>query len=202
MGLFQNPVGYAGYPPNPQTCTSVNSTVRAATATEAATGTAVDCYISPATAQSATALDFASPPAAGYGSTTPRPVAATTISATTTIAAGTTLTAGTDITSTAGNVIINGTGKQLRVQGGAVTDFIGTTTLTNGVTTPAVANTNIAAGDRIYITRTAANASTAFGTYDYTISAGASFTSTAKKADTTTETGDQSTLTYFIVREI
>jgi hypothetical protein len=112
-----------------------------------------------------------------------------------------TLTAGTDITATAGNVIIAGAGKQLRVEGGAVTDFIGTATLTSG-TSGAIANTNIAAGDRIFVQRTTANASSAFGSYDYTISAGASFTITAKKADTTTETGDASTVTYFIVRQI
>lgn len=80
MGLFSNPLGYAGYPPGAGApATVVNSTVRAATAAEAATGTLTDCYISPATADSATALDFASPPALGFGSTTARPVHATTL---------------------------------------------------------------------------------------------------------------------------
>lgn len=80
MGLFTNPLGYAGYPPNVTGTPSTQpSAVRAATAAEAATGTQTDCYITPATAQSATVLDFASPPAAGFGSTTPRPVIATTV---------------------------------------------------------------------------------------------------------------------------
>lgn len=83
MGLFSNPLGYAGYPPGASApATVVNSTVRAATDTEAAAGTLTDVYLSPATAQSATALDFASPPVLGFGSTTPRPVHATTISTT------------------------------------------------------------------------------------------------------------------------
>lgn len=78
--MFNNPLGYVGYPPGVTgTATNVNSTVRAATAAEAATGTLTDCYLSPATANSATGLDFASPPVLGFGSTTPRPVAATTL---------------------------------------------------------------------------------------------------------------------------
>jgi hypothetical protein len=81
MGLFTNPLGHAGYPPGASApATVVNSTVRAATAAESAAGVLTDVYISPATAQSATALDFASPPVLGYGSTTPAPVAATTLS--------------------------------------------------------------------------------------------------------------------------
>lgn len=83
MGLFTNPLGYAGYPPGASApATVVNSTVRAATAAEAAAGTLTDVYISPATANSATALDFASPPVLGFGSTTPRPVHATTLDST------------------------------------------------------------------------------------------------------------------------
>lgn len=90
MGLFSNPLGHAGYPPGVTgTPTTLNSTVRAATAAEAATGTLTDCYISPATAQAATALDFASPPALGFGSTTPRPVHATTLDSTGTTSLGT-----------------------------------------------------------------------------------------------------------------
>lgn len=82
MGLFSNPLGYAGYPPNPATATTVNSTVRAATAIEAAAGKLNDVYISPATQASAVALDFANPPALGFGSSTPRPVHATTLTST------------------------------------------------------------------------------------------------------------------------
>lgn len=118
------------------------------------------------------------------------------------VTAGTSITATAgDITATLGNVVINGAAKQLRVHGGAATDFIGTLTLTNGVSA-AIANTNIAATDQIYLVRTAKNGSTAFGSYDYTISANTSFQVTANKADTTTETADQSTLAYFIVRQV
>lgn len=128
MGLFTNPLGYAGYPPGATgEPTTVNSTVRAATAAEAAAGTLDDAYISPATAQSATALDFASPPALGYGSTTPRPVAATTLSAVgaTTIntsgAAATTIgTGGTgavNIGNATGNTSVSG---NLNLAGGSI----------------------------------------------------------------------------------
>jgi len=80
MGLFGNPLSYAGFPPGVTgTPTGQNSTVRAATAAEAAAGVLDNCYISPATAQSSVALDFASPPVLGYGSTTPRPVHCTTL---------------------------------------------------------------------------------------------------------------------------
>lgn len=123
----------------------------------------------------------------------------------TTPAAGafTTVTASGDITTTAGNVVISGAAKQLQVEGGAVTDFIGTATLTAG-TSGAIANTNIAAGDRIFIQRTAANASTTLGELSYTISAGASFTINSLIVGTpgSVETGDASSVTYFIVRQL
>lgn len=113
---------------------------------------------------------------------------------------GVTATAG-DITATAGNVIINGAAKQLRVHGGAATDFIGTATLTNGTVT--VSNTNIAATDCIFLSRSNVNASTALGVFTYSISAATSFAITAlKPADGTTETGDASTVAYFIVRQV
>lgn len=84
MGMFTNPISYAGYPPGVTgTPTTQNTTVRAATQAECDTGTATDCYVSPATQQASVSVDFASPPVLGFGSTTPRPVHATTISATT-----------------------------------------------------------------------------------------------------------------------
>lgn len=115
MGLFANPLGHAGYPPGVTgTPTTQPASIRAATAAEAAAGTLTDCYISPATAQSATALDFASPPTLGFGSTTPRPVHGTTIDSTTTIIAGTTLTATLgNITATNGNFVSSTAGKGL-----------------------------------------------------------------------------------------
>jgi hypothetical protein len=111
-----------------------------------------------------------------------------------------TATAG-DITSTLGNVIINGAAKQLRVHGGAVTDFIGQATLTSGTVT--VLNTNIAATDRIFVNRSAVNGSTALGVFKVVISAATNFVITAcKPADGTTETNDASTVDYFIVRQV
>lgn len=73
---LRNPNGYDG---SPGTSTR-QGIVRFATAAEAAAGLMDNVAISPATAQSATALDFASPPVLGFGSTTPRPVASTTLS--------------------------------------------------------------------------------------------------------------------------
>lgn len=107
-----------------------------------------------------------------------------------------------DITTTAGNVIINGAGKQLRVHGGAATDFIGTSTLVAGTVT--IANTNIAATDRIFIQRSGANASTTLGEISYTITAATSFTVTSLIIGTpaSTQTGDLSSFTYLIVRQV
>lgn len=90
-----NPLGYAGYPPGVTGTPSTQpSAVRAATAQEATDGLLNDVYISPATLGGETALDFASPPALGFGSTTPRPVASTTLTSTlnTSIASATTAT--------------------------------------------------------------------------------------------------------------
>jgi len=270
MGMFSNPLGHAGYPPGVTgTPTTQPSQIRAATAAEAAAGTLTNVYISPATADSATALDFASPPVLGFGSTTPRPVHATTLSAvgavtintsgaasssigtggtgavnignttgntavtgtltssagitaTTgnivasagnlaatlgSVSAGTTVTAGTgitattgNITATSGNVVVNGAAKQYQCHGGAVTDFIGQAVLVAGTIT--VANTNIAATDRIFVTRSAKNASTAYGTFEVVITPATNFVITACKADTTTETNDVSTVDYIIVRQV
>jgi len=80
MGLFSNPLGHAGYPANTVTAQVLPSEVRAATAAEASAGVLTNVYISPATEASSVALDFASPPVLGFGSTTPRPVHATTLS--------------------------------------------------------------------------------------------------------------------------
>ncbi len=90
MGLFANPLSYAGYPPGVTgTPTTQNSTVRAATLQEATDAVLTNTYISPATQEASVQLDFASPPVLGYGSTTARPVAATSISATGNVNLGT-----------------------------------------------------------------------------------------------------------------
>lgn len=84
MGLFSNPLGYAGYPPAPLKMTggvqepgSQNTTVRAATETEVSEGIRADIYVSPATAQAEIIADFSEPPP--LGDVTPNTVAATTL---------------------------------------------------------------------------------------------------------------------------
>lgn len=114
---------------------------------------------------------------------------------------GVTITSGTgNVNVTGGHLAIGSVARTLLVNGGAATDFIGTTTLINGTIT--VANTNIAAGDVILPMRTAVNASTTLGELVYTISAGASFTIRSAIIGTpgSDQTGDLSTLVYFIIR--
>lgn len=123
------------------------------------------------------------------------------LSATTSVTAGTSITATAgDITATLGNVIINGAAKQFQQHGGAATDFIGQATLVNGVAT--VLNTNIAATDRVFVSRTAKNASTAYGVFQTVITPATNFVITSCKSDTTTETNDQSTVDYIIIRQV
>lgn len=100
-----------------------------------------------------------------------------------------------------GNLILSDVATQIEMNGGAATDFIGQATLTNGQVT--VSNTNIASTDRIFLTRSAINASSALGHFLTTISAATSFTIEAKQAGTpgADETGDQSTIDYVIVRQ-
>ena len=84
--------------------------VRFATAAEAAAGTSNNVVITPLTAQAATALDFAAPPVLGFGSTTPRPVNATTIAGTkVSVTTGVNASAGTSAAMTAGSVIVSTT---------------------------------------------------------------------------------------------
>ena len=82
MGLFTNPLSYAGYPPNvtgrPET---QNTTVRAATLAEVEEGLIDYAYVSPATASGLDSATFASPPA--LGSTTPNAVTGTSVTITT-----------------------------------------------------------------------------------------------------------------------
>lgn len=101
-----------------------------------------------------------------------------------------------------GNSVIAGAGHQLQIHGGAVTDFIGTATLTAGTVT--IANTNIAATDRIFIQRQSVNGSTILGELTYTITATTSFTITSVILGTpgSTQTADTSIVSYFIVRQV
>lgn len=87
------------------------------------------------------------------------------------------------------------------MDGGAVTDNIGQVTLVAGVGT--VLNTNIAATDRILLSRAGIGASTALGTLSYVINAGVSFVVTSRNpADATAQTADVSVISYVIVRQV
>ncbi len=92
--------------------------------------------------------------------------------------------------------------RQIRIDGGAATDFIGTATLVAGTVT--IANTNIADTDQIYIQRKAVNASTTLGETVYTITPATSFTINSAILGTpgSIQTADLSTVTYNIIRQV
>jgi hypothetical protein len=106
-----------------------------------------------------------------------------------------------NVTVNKGNLILGAVATQIQMNGGAATDFIGEATLTAGTVT--IANTNIAANDRILLSRRDINGSTALGSLTYSISAATSFTITAVQAGTpaATETNDVSIVSYVIIRE-
>lgn len=115
-------------------------------------------------------------------------------------AGGITATVGTGNFNIAGNLALTSVATQLQMNGGAATDFIGSFTLVAGTQT--VANTNIAATDRIFFTRTAVNASTALGELTYVINPGADFVVTSNGVTTAALlVADVSTFAYFIVRQ-
>jgi len=115
-------------------------------------------------------------------------------------AGGITLTAtGTGGVNVAGNLNLTAVATQISMNGGAATDFIGTATLIGGQAT--ILNTNIAAGDRIMITRSALNASPALGFLLYTINAGVSFVVDSLSAAGAAVATDVSSFTYVIVRQ-
>ncbi len=101
-----------------------------------------------------------------------------------------------------GDLTLSEAATQLKVQGGGVNDFIGTATLTAG--TVVVANSNIASTDKILITRTGVNASTTLGFLDTSIVNAVAFTIRSLELATPgmVETGDVSTVDYFIVRQL
>lgn len=136
MPIYGSPLGYTGQPPGVTgTPTTQTANVRAATAAEAAAGTLTNVYISPATAQSATALDFASPPALGFGSTTPRPVAATTLTSTGITTIGSGAGVATKVGNTTGTLGFFGATGATRVAQAALTNSV-----TAGGTTGTIAN--------------------------------------------------------------
>ena len=114
-------------------------------------------------------------------------------------AGGITMTVGTGGVNVAGNLNLTSVATQISMNGGAATDFIGRATLVAGTVT--VANTNIAANDRIFLTRSALNGSPALGFPITTISAGASFTIDVYNAAGAAVVTDVSTFDYFIVRQ-
>jgi hypothetical protein len=134
------------------------------------------------------------------GSTTG--VAATTIKAG---SGGITLTGATGITGnttiTSGNLTIASAAKQLHIKGGAVTDFVGSFTLTNGASGD-IANTNIAAADTVLLSRYDLNGSTGVGMPVVTITPATKFVVTSVDSTAVTEVGDQSKFTYVIIRQI
>lgn len=91
-------------------------------------------------------------------------------------------------------------GTQLQMKGGAATDFIGTVTLVAGTAT--VLNTNIAATDRILLSRHLLNASPAVGFLTYVINAGVSFVITSYTAAAAVANTDVTTVDYVIVRQV
>lgn len=144
---LRNPSGYNGAPATQKK----QGIMRFATAAEAAAGTMTNVAISPATAQSATALDFASPPTLGFGSTTPRPVHGTAIDATTTITAtlgNITATNGNFVKGTAGNKDVY-TSVATTTTAGA--NSAGTVTLVGGTAT--ISTTAVTAASKIRIYR-------------------------------------------------
>lgn len=104
-------------------------------------------------------------------------------------------------TSVSGNLILSAVAKQIQMNGGAATDFIGQATLVAGTIT--IANTNIAAGDRIFPTRSSINGSTALGVLITSQTPSTSFTITSVQPGTpaSTETNDVSIVDYVIIRE-
>lgn len=108
-------------------------------------------------------------------------------------------TAVTGVLNVSGNLNLTSVATLISMNGGAATDFIGTATLLAGQAT--VLNTNIAAGDRIMITRSALNASPALGQLIYTINPGVSFVVDSYDATGVAVATDVSSFTYVIVRQ-
>lgn len=172
MPKFARPNSYTGRQSNQQW----TGDARSATIAETIAGDSSQTYVSPKTLASVAdaIVDSALLAPGPIGSTTPNTLNGTVVTAQT----------------------------RLEVNGGAVTDSIGTATLAAGTVT--IADTNIAATDRIFIQRIEANASTTLGELSYTISSGTSFTINSLILGTpgSVQTGDLSSVTYLIVRQV
>ena len=114
-------------------------------------------------------------------------------------AGGITATVGAGNFNVAGNLALTSAATQFIMNGGGATDFIGQGTLIAGTVT--IANTNIAANDRIFVQRSALNGTPALGFLVTTISAGASFTVAAYSVTGAAAVTDVSSFDYFIVRQ-
>ena len=123
---------------------------------------------------------------------------AVTIGSTNTTSA-TTIQAGSGGVNLTGDVNLTAVATKISLNGGAATDFIGTGTLVAGTVT--INNTNISASDRIFVTRTALNASPALGFLIATISAGASFTVASYTSAGAAANTDVSSFAYIIFRQ-
>lgn len=171
MPKFARPNSYTGK----QSTQNWTGDARAATAAEVTAASNPQVYISPKTlgAASEALVDAALLAPGPIGSVTPNTINSTVLTAQT----------------------------RFEVNGGAVTDSIGTVTLVAGE--GVVLNTNIAATDRVIAFRIAPGASTELGVFSYVISAGVSFTITSHDpTDASTATGDVSSVGYLIVRQV
>ena len=90
------------------------------------------------------------------------------------------------------DVVLSSSGGHIEIEGGAVTDFIGSATLVGGTVT--VANTNITATDRILVVRSTTGGTE--GHLSYTITPSTSFTINSSSGT------DTSTVVYVIIRQI
>lgn len=118
---------------------------------------------------------------------------------------------GGDVTIAEGNIISQGAGTSVQLQGaasffalegGAVTDFVGTATLAAGTVT--VANTNIEDDDVVLVQRYDVNGSTTLGELAVSINPGVDFTITSRTIGTpgSNQALDTSIVRYFIVRAL
>lgn len=73
----------------------------------------------------------------------------------------------------------------------------GNATLASGTVT--VANTSVTANSKVFLTRSGLNSSTGIGSLSVSINAGVGFTITSYNALAATETGDTSTVYWFII---
>lgn len=113
--------------------------------------------------------------------------------------ASTTIQAGSGNVNIVGNLVLSNVATQIRMNGGAVTDFIGRGTLVAGTVT--IANTNIADEDRILVTRSNLNGTPALGFLVTTISDATSFTVAAFTTTGAAAITDVSSFDYVILRQ-